>query len=135
MQRSSTFARDLTSNEHLLTREAGFEPIGLVMGTAFYKVSFWGYFNGYRSYTGELIDLIHAHLATRELAVSRMQQEAAILGAHSVIGVRLKMGGYDWSADARIYGDRYRYHPHPRRSPHFRPASGAVGQRLIADLI
>ncbi|GAC1478245.1 MAG: hypothetical protein NVS2B14_19500 [Chamaesiphon sp.] len=39
------FSSDLTSNEHLLTREAGYQPIGLVMGTAFYKVSFWGYFN------------------------------------------------------------------------------------------
>jgi uncharacterized protein YbjQ (UPF0145 family) len=101
MQRQSGngfFTSDLSSNEHLLTREAGYEPIGLVMGTAFYKVSFWGYFNGYRNYTGELTDLSHAHLAARELAVNRMQQEAAILGAHGVIGVRLKIGGYDWSA-------------------------------------
>ncbi|WP_017299866.1 heavy metal-binding domain-containing protein [Nodosilinea nodulosa] len=92
------FTSDLSSNEHLLTREAGYEPIGLVMGTAFYKVSYWGYFNGYRNTTGELTSLSQAQLAARELAIARLQQEATILGAHGVIGVRLKLGGYDWSA-------------------------------------
>lgn len=92
------FTSDLTSNEHLLTREAGYEPIGLVMGTAFYKVSFWGYFNSYRTFTGELTSLSQAQLAARELAVTRLQQEAMLLSAHGVIGVRLQMGSYDWSA-------------------------------------
>ena len=92
------FTSDLTSNEHLLTREAGYEPIGLVMGTAFYKVSFWGYFNSYRTSTGELTSLSQAQLAARELAIARLQQEARLLGAHGVIGVRLQLRGYDWSA-------------------------------------
>lgn len=92
------FTSDLTSNEHLLTREAGYEPLGLVMGTAFYKVSFWGYFNSYRTFTGELTSLSQAQLAARELAIARLQQEAMLLGAHGVIGVRLQMGAYDWSA-------------------------------------
>jgi uncharacterized protein YbjQ (UPF0145 family) len=92
------FTSDLTSNEHLLTREAGYEPIGLVMGTAFYKVSFWGYFNSYRAFSGELVSLSQAQLAARELAIARLQQEAKILGAHGVIGVRLQMRGYNWSA-------------------------------------
>ena len=92
------FTSDLTSNEHLLTREAGYEPIGLVMGTAFYKVSFWGYFNSYYTSTGELTSLSQAQLAARELAVARLQQEAMLLGAHGVIGVRLQLKGYDWSA-------------------------------------
>ncbi len=92
------FTSDLTSNEHLLTREAGYEPIGLVMGTAFYNVSFWGYFNSYRTMTGELVSLSQAQLAARELAIARLQQEAMLLGAHGVIGVRLQTGGYDWSA-------------------------------------
>jgi uncharacterized protein YbjQ (UPF0145 family) len=78
------FTSDLTSNEHLLTREAGYEPIGLVMGTAFYKVSFWGYFNSYRTFTGELTSLSQAQLTARELAIARLQQEAKLLGAHGV---------------------------------------------------
>ncbi|MBW4518774.1 MAG: heavy metal-binding domain-containing protein [Scytolyngbya sp. HA4215-MV1] len=97
-QNDRFFTSTLTSNEHLLTREAGYEPIGLVMGTAFYKVSFWGYFNSYRSFTGELTSLSQAQLAARELAIARLQKEAMLLGAHGVIGVRLQMGGYNWSA-------------------------------------
>jgi len=92
------FTSDLTTNEYLLTRSAGYEPIGLVMGTAFYKVSFWGYFSNYQNFTGELSALSQAQLAARELAVSRLQQEAVLLGASGVIGVRLQVGGYDWSS-------------------------------------
>jgi uncharacterized protein YbjQ (UPF0145 family) len=94
---SGFFTSDLTCNEFLLSQQAGYESIGLVMGTSFYKVSFWGYFGGYQSYTGELTALTQAQLAARELAIDRLRQEAAILGAHGVIGVRLKIGGYDWS--------------------------------------
>ncbi|WP_052128904.1 heavy metal-binding domain-containing protein [Neosynechococcus sphagnicola] len=99
MQRRSGanfFTSDLTSNEHLLAREAGYEPLGLVMGTAFYKISYWGYFNGYQTYTGELTALSHAQLAARELAVKRLRQEAALLGANGVIGVRLKLRQQHW---------------------------------------
>ena len=35
----SFFSSNLTHNEHLLVREAGYQPIGLVTGTSFYKVS------------------------------------------------------------------------------------------------
>ncbi|MDF5720208.1 MAG: heavy metal-binding domain-containing protein [Rhizonema sp. PD37] len=101
MQRKTNsrfFTSDLSSNEYLLAREAGYEPIGLVMGTAFYKVSFWGYFRNYQNFTGELSALSQAQLAARELAIARLRLEATLLGAHGVIGVRLKMGGYDWSS-------------------------------------
>jgi uncharacterized protein YbjQ (UPF0145 family) len=37
-------------------------------------------------------------LAARELVIARLRQEASLLGAHGVLGVRLKVGGYDWSA-------------------------------------
>ncbi len=90
------FTSDLTCNEYLLTREAGCEPIGVVMGTCFYKVGFFGYFRGYQKFTGELAALTQAQLAVRELAVSRMQQEAAMLGAQGIIGVRLKKSRSGW---------------------------------------
>ncbi|MEI6379392.1 MAG: heavy metal-binding domain-containing protein [Cyanobacteriota bacterium ELA615] len=98
MQQKETsrfFTSDLSSNEHLLTREAGYEPIGLVMGSAFYKVSFWGYYNSYYLSSGELSVLSQAQMAARSLALNRLQQEASLLGAHGVIGVRLKVGQYD----------------------------------------
>jgi hypothetical protein len=34
---SRFFTSDLTCNEYLLAEEAGYEPLGLVMGTSFYR--------------------------------------------------------------------------------------------------
>ena len=92
----SFFSSDLSTNEYLLMREAGCDPLGLVMGTSFYQVGFYRNFWGYRSRTGEVEALTQAQLAARELAVSRLQQEAALLGAHGVIGVRLKKSRGGW---------------------------------------
>jgi uncharacterized protein YbjQ (UPF0145 family) len=128
---SRFFTSDLTCNEFLLSREAGYEPIGLVMGSAFYKVSFGGYFNSYRTVSGELTALSQAQLAARELAIARIRQEAAILGAHGVIGVRLEMGGYDWSSrtiEFTAIGTAIRI---PNRSPDSQPfTSDLSGQEF-----
>jgi uncharacterized protein YbjQ (UPF0145 family) len=92
------FTSDLTVNEFALAKEAGYEPLGLVVGSAFYKVAFGAYYNGLWGPTNaELINLTAAETAARNQAVLRMRQEAAILGAHGVIGVRLKAGKYDWA--------------------------------------
>jgi uncharacterized protein YbjQ (UPF0145 family) len=134
MQKKSSsrfFTSDLTCNEFLLSREAGYEPIGLVMGSAFYKVCFGGYFNSYRTSSGELTALSQAQLAARELAIARIRQEAAILGAHGVIGVRLEMGGYDWSSrtiEFTAIGTAIRI---PNRSPDPQPfTSDLSGQEF-----
>ena len=92
----SFFSSDLSTNEYLLMRDAGCDPLGLVMGTSFYQVGFYRNFWSYRSRTGEVEALTQAQLAARELAVSRLQQEAALLGAHGVIGVRLKKSRGGW---------------------------------------
>lgn len=90
------FTSDLSPNEYLLTRESGCQPIGVVMGSSFYHVGFYRNFWGYRGHTGEVTALTQAQLAARELAVSRLQWEAALLGAHGVIGVRLKRSRKFW---------------------------------------
>jgi len=95
--KKSFFTSDLSTNEYLLTRQAGCEPIGLVMGTSFYKVGFFGYFRGYRSKTGEVEALTHAQITSRELAISRMQSEAVMLGAHGIIGVRIQRKTKGWN--------------------------------------
>ena len=56
-------------------REAGCDPLGLVMGTSFYQVGFYRNFWGYRSRTGEVEALTQAQLAARELAVSRLHKK------------------------------------------------------------
>ena len=94
--KTSLFSSDLSTNEYFLTRESGCEPIGVVMGSSFYQVGFYRNLWGYRGRTGEVEPLTHAQLAARELAVSRLQQEAAILGAHGVIGVRLQQRQKGW---------------------------------------
>jgi uncharacterized protein YbjQ (UPF0145 family) len=90
------FTSDLSTNEYLLTRAAGCDPIGLVMGSSFYQVGFYRNFWGYRNTSGEVAALTQAQLAVRELAVSRLQQEAAMMGAHGVIGVRLSQRRKYW---------------------------------------
>ncbi|HUX42781.1 MAG TPA: heavy metal-binding domain-containing protein [Rectinemataceae bacterium] len=89
---------DLDIDEHLLARQAGYEIAGQVMGSSFYKVSMGGRALGGVTPTGELAIMTQAQLAVRNLALSRLKQEAALLGADGVVGVRLKIGRYDWSA-------------------------------------
>jgi uncharacterized protein YbjQ (UPF0145 family) len=101
MQRQSKsdfFTSDLSCREYLLAQEAGYQPLGLVMGTAFYRISFLGFFRGYQTVTSELSAMSQAQLAAREMAVARLRLEAALLGAHGVIGVRLKLTHHSWSS-------------------------------------
>jgi uncharacterized protein YbjQ (UPF0145 family) len=90
------FTSDLSANEYLLTKQAGCEPIGLVMGTSFFKVGFFGYFRNGRRHSGELEVLTAAQRQARENALVRLQAEAAQLAAHGVIGVRLQRRGKGW---------------------------------------
>lgn len=92
----TAYTSSLSTNEYFLAREAGCEPIGIVMGSSFYQVGFYRNLWGYRGRTGEIEPLTHAQLAARELAVSRLQQEAALLGAHGVIGVKLTERRKGW---------------------------------------
>ena len=43
--------------------------------------------------------LTQAMYHARELAMTRMEEEADALGADGVVGVRLDIGRYDWGAD------------------------------------
>jgi uncharacterized protein YbjQ (UPF0145 family) len=123
----SFFSSNLTHNEHLLVRESGYQPIGLVTGTSFYKVSHKDHFRksldsnrrllpddlkdikNFRNplgcdcrickgFIGEIALLSQIHLEARESAIKRLQQEAALLGAHGIIGVELSSNEYDWSS-------------------------------------
>lgn len=90
------FTSDLSSREWLTARHAGYEVISQVMGSSFMNISLFGGFRVNRS-TGEVTAVSKAQLDARQLAVSRMQQEARILRATGVVGVRLVMRNYDWS--------------------------------------
>src|ERR1700722_2029295 len=82
------FTSDLSVNEFVLVREAGFDPLGMVMGTSIYQVA-----PNLPNDTGptgvELVDTTKALYHARELAMSRMEEEAEAIGADGVVGVRL----------------------------------------------
>jgi uncharacterized protein YbjQ (UPF0145 family) len=87
------FTSDLSVNEFLLVKEAGFDPRGLVFGSSIYHIGLQS-----RSWarSQELEKLSQAMYTARELAMSRMEAEADVLGADGVVGVRLDINFYDW---------------------------------------
>ncbi|HAW10308.1 MAG: heavy metal-binding domain-containing protein [Candidatus Dormibacteria bacterium] len=91
--KDALFTSDLSVNEFLLIKEAGFHPRGLVVGSSIYHIGFSA--KGWSS-SREVQTLTQAMYAARELAMSRMEEEAAVLGADGVVGVRLDVGFYEW---------------------------------------
>ena len=90
------FTSDLTVNEFLLVRQAGFRPLGLVLGTSIYHV---GMQNARWGKNQELGTLSQALYHARELAMTRMEAEADQLGADGIVAVRLRMELKEWGAD------------------------------------
>jgi uncharacterized protein YbjQ (UPF0145 family) len=90
------FTSDLSVNEFLLVREAGFRPLGLVLGSSIYHVGMqlgrWGK-------NQELTMLSQAMYHARELAMTRMEAEAAALGADGIVGVRLTVEAREFGTD------------------------------------
>jgi uncharacterized protein YbjQ (UPF0145 family) len=84
---------DLSVNEFLLIKEAGFEPLGLVVGTSIYQI---GFQQSNWNQNQEMGVLSQAMYHARDLAMTRMEEEADQLGADGIVGVRLKIGGYEW---------------------------------------
>ena len=74
-------------------RQAGFQPLGLVIGSSIYHIGFQ--LASYRQ-NQELTVLSQAMYEARELAMTRMEEEADQLGADGVVGVRLDIGRYEW---------------------------------------
>ncbi|MDQ6731970.1 MAG: heavy metal-binding domain-containing protein [Actinomycetota bacterium] len=90
------FTSDLSVNEFLLVKQAGFEPLGLVLGSSIYHI---GFQQAMWNQNQEMSVLTQAMYHARELAMTRMEEEADALGADGIVGVRLDIGRYDWGAD------------------------------------
>jgi uncharacterized protein YbjQ (UPF0145 family) len=95
-QATSLFTSDLSVNEFLLVREAGFRPLGLVLGSSIYHV---GFQMGRWNKNQELTTLSQAMYHARELAMSRMEVEADQLGADGIVGVRLEIEFKEFGTD------------------------------------
>jgi uncharacterized protein YbjQ (UPF0145 family) len=91
------FTSDLSVSEYVLLGEAGFEPLGFVIGSSIYHI---GIQVGRWNQNQELTVLTQAMYNARELAMARMQAEADHLGADGIVGVDLRMQMYAWGQGA-----------------------------------
>src|SRR5277367_4715223 len=87
------FTSDLSVSEYVLLGEAGFEPLGFVVGSSIYHV---GLQIGRWSQNTELDVLTQAMYNARELAMARMRAEADHLSADGIVGVQLRLQMYAW---------------------------------------
>ena len=94
--KAGLFTSDLSVREFLLVKEAGFDPLGLVVGSSIYHIGFQQ--SNWNS-NQEMDVLTQAMYHARELAMTRMEEEADQLGADGIVGVRLDVGRYEWGAD------------------------------------
>ena len=87
------FTSDLSVNEFVMVRKANFEPLGLVVGSCIYHM---GIQYGNWNQNMEMDVLSQAMYQARELAMSRMEQEAILLQADGIVGVRLEVKRMEW---------------------------------------
>ena len=80
---AGVFTSDLSVSEYVLLGEAGFEPLGFVVGSSIYHV---GLQAGRWSQNQELQVLTQAMYNARELAMARMRAEADHLSADASSG-------------------------------------------------
>jgi uncharacterized protein YbjQ (UPF0145 family) len=115
------FTSDLSVSEFAVVRDAGFDPVGLVLGCSIYHLGF----QVPRTGNVELTTLSQAMYSARELAMTRMREEADELGADGVIGVRLEVGRRDWGVDMAEFvaiGTAIKHREgQPHRAPDDRP--------------
>jgi uncharacterized protein YbjQ (UPF0145 family) len=117
------FTSDLSTSEFLLVKEAGFDPIGLVVGSSIYHV---GFQQAAWSKNQEMTVLTQAMYHARELAMTRMEEEAHALGADGIVGVRLDVNHKEWGshiAEFVAIGTAvvHRNDPHRFKNKHGRP--------------
>ena len=102
----SFFTSDLTVDEFVLAREAGFQPLSQVMGSSIYHVGWqvtpgaygMGGFSRFNVFgnSQELTTVSQALNHSRMLALQRLEEEARLAGADAVVGVHLDQTEYDW---------------------------------------
>jgi uncharacterized protein YbjQ (UPF0145 family) len=117
------FTSDLSTSELLLVKEAGFDPVGLVVGSSIYHI---GFQQSAWSQNQEMTVLTQAMYHARELAMDRMEQEAHELGADGIVGVRLEVNHKEWGqhiAEFVAIGTavRHRNDPNRYKNKHGRP--------------
>jgi uncharacterized protein YbjQ (UPF0145 family) len=82
------FSSDLSVDEAILLKEIGYEPLGLVVGSAVYHIGWqvqnWGS-------NEEMTGLTEVMYAARADAVQRLERHAHSIGGQGVVGTRLEV--------------------------------------------
>ena len=92
------FASDLSGQDFWSLLHAGYRPIEMVTGRCVYHVTHRGDFFGLGK-VGRNVELENSTSAmdeARELAIERVQQEAASAKAESVVGLDIHEGSHSW---------------------------------------
>jgi uncharacterized protein YbjQ (UPF0145 family) len=130
------FTSDLSVDEFLLVKQAGFEPIGLVLGSSIYHI---GFQQAMWNQSQEMTVLTQAMYHARDLAMTRMEEEADQLGADGIVGVRLDIGRYEWGADLAEFiavGTAVRHKAGElHRAPNGRPFTSDLSGQDFAKLL
>jgi uncharacterized protein YbjQ (UPF0145 family) len=124
------FTSNLSVKEFLLVKQAGFDPLGLVLGSSIYHVGFDR--SGWKD-SAESSVLSQAMYQARELAMTRMVEEAGELGADGIVAVHLDIGRFqseDEAAEFIAIGTAVKHREGQlQRAPSGRPfTSGLSGQ-------
>jgi len=131
MRAHKLFTSDLSVSEFVLVREAGFDPVGLVMGTSIYQIAPKIPSLGSGEPGRELVDTTRALYHARELAMNRMEEEADALGADGIVGVRLTV---NLSTDpTRVQWQQYRRWSQWSKQLGFRRPQTAPSAGYFAD--
>ncbi len=84
---------NLSALDFWLISDAGFEPLGLVLGNSVFSMGITGgiatAFKGLQR--GELTALTQLMYSSRELSLQRMKAEADALGADSIVNVQIEI--------------------------------------------
>ena len=101
------FTSDLSVGEFALVDAIGLRPLAQVMGSSIYHVG-WQQRPGafgmqMAGISQELTVVSQAWNTARLRAFARLEQEAKLVGADAVVGVRLTVGRHDWARGAIEY--------------------------------
>lgn len=105
-ERGGAFTSDLSVGDFALCHQLGLKPVSQVMGSSIYQVGYqstpWPSTMG-GGFMFEMEALSEAWNEVRDLALSRLAQEASHVGADAVVGVDLRTGEHDWAENAIEY--------------------------------
>ena len=95
------FTSDLSGQDFWTLMRTGHRPVGLVMGNCVYHVAYQG-LRGVKTVgrNAEMKSYTQALYAARELAMSRMQDEADSIGAKGIVGLQLHEKNHGWGSHA-----------------------------------